>query len=190
MRVSVATKRIVANSAKRLCEYCHSQEQYSPSAFSVEHIVPTSLGGHGKADNLALSCQECNNHKYTAISARDPLSGEIVSLFSPRSKLLERSLRVERRFYSIARADADRTRNSREASAKPIQSYGCDRLIPVEIQPLCCLAVCRHFRCFNGGSFDCGASFDLHDVAINLAFSLYLSVRFELFPIVVFCDAS
>jgi len=35
-------------------------------------------------ENLALSCQECNNHKFTSTTARDTLSGEEVRLFHPR----------------------------------------------------------------------------------------------------------
>jgi hypothetical protein len=52
--------------------------------FSAEHIRPRSRGGKTRLDNLAWACQGCNNHKYRRISARDPLTGEIVSLFHPR----------------------------------------------------------------------------------------------------------
>lgn len=34
--------------------------------------------------NLALCCQECNNRKYTALTALDTISGERVRLFHPR----------------------------------------------------------------------------------------------------------
>ena len=36
------------------------------------------------AGNLALSCQGCNNHKFTAVEAVDPASGNVAPLFHPR----------------------------------------------------------------------------------------------------------
>lgn len=87
MRLSVEAKRTIRDRARHCCEYCHSQEPYSPSVFSIEHIVPRSEGGDDDSDNLALSCQECNNHKFTAITALDALTGERVLLFHPRQNL-------------------------------------------------------------------------------------------------------
>ncbi len=52
--------------------------------FSVEHIGPRSQEGADSPDNLALSCQGCNNHKYTKTRAVDPVTGEEVPLFHPR----------------------------------------------------------------------------------------------------------
>ena len=84
MRLSAEVKRTIRRHARNRCEYCHSQEPFSPSAFSIEHIVPRSEGGSDAEDNLALSCQECNNRKFTAVTAPDPLSGDRVALFHPR----------------------------------------------------------------------------------------------------------
>jgi hypothetical protein len=50
----------------------------------VEHIEPRSRGGPTRAENLALSCQGCNNHKYNKTTATDPVSGTEVPLFHPR----------------------------------------------------------------------------------------------------------
>lgn len=38
-------------------------------------------------DNLALSCQGCNGHKYTKREAPDPATGVLVPLFHPRQQL-------------------------------------------------------------------------------------------------------
>ncbi|HLK55596.1 MAG TPA: HNH endonuclease signature motif containing protein [Chthonomonadaceae bacterium] len=84
MRPPAGVKREVRKSARNRCEYCHSQEPFSPVTFSIEHIVPRSNGGEDVVENLALSCQECNNHKFTSTTARDTLSGEEVRLFHPR----------------------------------------------------------------------------------------------------------
>lgn len=55
--------------------------------FSVEHIIPRDKGGRTVRDNLALSCQGCNNHKYTKIEARDPVSEMSATLFHPRQQV-------------------------------------------------------------------------------------------------------
>jgi 5-methylcytosine-specific restriction endonuclease McrA len=57
----------------------------SPDPFSVEHVVPRSLGGETDLDNLALSCQECNNSKYNKIAAEGSLTEASVSLYNPRA---------------------------------------------------------------------------------------------------------
>jgi hypothetical protein len=76
-------RQVVAR-AKGVCEYCRSQAHFSPQPFSVEHIIPQSAGGETVMDNLALSCQGCNGHKYTKQQATDPITGLVVPLFHPR----------------------------------------------------------------------------------------------------------
>ena len=83
-RVSAAVRRIVRARARGRCEYCQTPEQFAPEALSVEHIVPRSGGGASGVENLALSCQGCNNHKYTRVSARDPVTDRMAPLFHPR----------------------------------------------------------------------------------------------------------
>jgi hypothetical protein len=53
-------------------------------SFSVEHIEPRSRRGETVLDNLALSCQGCNNFKYTKVEGIDPVSGKAAPLFHPR----------------------------------------------------------------------------------------------------------
>jgi hypothetical protein len=80
-------RRLVHDRAQGICEYCRSQASFSPQPFSVEHITPRSAGGDTTADNLALSCQGCNGHKYTKQHAADPLTGQVVALFHPRIQI-------------------------------------------------------------------------------------------------------
>jgi 5-methylcytosine-specific restriction endonuclease McrA len=61
-----------------------SQADFSPDPFSIEHIIPTAKGGTNALENLALSCQGCNNRKYTHTEAIDPVTGNIVPLYHPR----------------------------------------------------------------------------------------------------------
>lgn len=82
--VNPQQKAVVKQRAQDCCEYCWSQEAYSPDTFSVEHITPQAKGGRNDLDNLANACQGCNNHKYISTEAVDPLSGEIVPLYHPR----------------------------------------------------------------------------------------------------------
>lgn len=82
--ISSKIKQIVAERANQCCEYCQSQLRYSPDPFSIEHIIPVIRGGTSNLDNLALSCQGCNNRKYTSIVVNDPVTGGMVSLYNPR----------------------------------------------------------------------------------------------------------
>jgi hypothetical protein len=59
MRKSV--KRLVASRASYRCEYCFSPLDFSPDPFSIDHIDPQ---GGDDSDNLAFSCQGCNNYKW------------------------------------------------------------------------------------------------------------------------------
>ena len=76
----------VVTRAKACCEYCLSQLRFSTDSFSVDHIVPHSVGGTTTLDNLALSCQGCNNHKYNKTTALDPVTGRTVALYHPRQQ--------------------------------------------------------------------------------------------------------
>lgn len=84
MRKSRKLRRIVAERARGCCEYCLSQEFFSTQAFSLDHIVPLEKGGETASDNLALSCQGCNNHKYTKTEGHDPVTQRCFPLYHPR----------------------------------------------------------------------------------------------------------
>ena len=83
-RLPAGTRERIASRADLLCEYCRSPSDCSKSPFSVEHIEPRARGGSVDDDNLAWACMGCNDRKYTATDAVDPISGEIAKLFHPR----------------------------------------------------------------------------------------------------------
>lgn len=85
--VPSALKKFVALRAGGRCEYCRTPERYSPSPFAVEHILPIARGGASVAENLAFSCQGCNNHKFTRIEGFDPVTERAAPLFDPRNQL-------------------------------------------------------------------------------------------------------
>jgi 5-methylcytosine-specific restriction endonuclease McrA len=84
--ISEATKQSVRERAKYLCEYCHSLELLSANRFTIDHIVPRSLGGSDDIDNLALACRRCNERRYNFVAGIDPETKEIVPIFNPRQQ--------------------------------------------------------------------------------------------------------
>ena len=86
-RISSLQRARVVERAKGCCEYCRSQELYSPDPFSVENIAPLSKGGTNDLNNLAFACQGYNNRKYTNIEAFDPVSQSTIPLFHPRQHI-------------------------------------------------------------------------------------------------------
>lgn len=84
MAISSHDRQAVAQRARHCCEYCQSQLKFSADSFSVEHVTPQARGGSDDLSNLALSCQRCNNAKFVAVEAVDPLSGRPAALFHPR----------------------------------------------------------------------------------------------------------
>lgn len=79
-------KEYVTNRANGFCEYCKSPANISTQAFAIEHIIPKSKSGKTIAENLALSCQGCNNYKYNKINGIDFITGVKTNLFNPREQ--------------------------------------------------------------------------------------------------------
>jgi 5-methylcytosine-specific restriction endonuclease McrA len=86
MSVNEATRKLVRERAKYLCEYCHSSEDASAAQFAIDHIIPQSLGGSDEPDNLALACQRCNGYRYNFTTGIDPQTQKIIPLFNPRQQ--------------------------------------------------------------------------------------------------------
>ena len=82
--IPVALRQLVFDRACGLCEYCRSQAKYSTDPLVMDPIYPVSRGGQTIVDNLALSCQTCNNYKYTKVEAIDPVMEQLAPLFHPR----------------------------------------------------------------------------------------------------------
>lgn len=84
MAIGVRLRRQVNERAKGWCEYCRCPSDYSSSNYAVEHIYPRDLGGTDDLENLAWSCQGCNDYKAAVTEASDPVTGENVLLYHPR----------------------------------------------------------------------------------------------------------
>ncbi|WP_445630724.1 HNH endonuclease [Nostoc sp. DSM 114167] len=82
-----ATKEIVRKRANYLCEYCHSPERISTTRFTVDHLIPKSIGGDDEINNLALACRRCNERRYNFIAGYDSETQAVVPLFNPRQQI-------------------------------------------------------------------------------------------------------
>lgn len=86
MSINRATRNLVRSRAGFLCEYCHSAEESSSTLFTIDHILPRSIGRSDELENLALACHRCNNNRYNFISGTDPETEQEVTLFNPRQQ--------------------------------------------------------------------------------------------------------
>ena len=84
MPIGDAARRALRERAGYLCEYCHSPERLSANRFTVEHVIPKSLGGSDELDNLALACRRCNERRYNFLAGFDPETQQVAPLFNPR----------------------------------------------------------------------------------------------------------
>ena len=87
MTIDKIIRQLVRERAKFLCEYCHSPEWSSADLFTLDHLLPQSLGGSDQLDNLALACRRCNERRYNFTTGIDLETGLETQLFQPRKQL-------------------------------------------------------------------------------------------------------
>lgn len=87
MMIDDATKEIVRKRANYLCEYCHSPERISTTRFTVDNLIPKSIGGFDELNNLALASRRCNERCYNFVAGYDSETKAIVPLFNPRQQI-------------------------------------------------------------------------------------------------------
>jgi 5-methylcytosine-specific restriction endonuclease McrA len=61
----------------------------SANRFTIDHVIPRSLGGPDAIDNLALACSRCNERRYNFVAGVDPETQEVVPIFNPRQQTWE-----------------------------------------------------------------------------------------------------
>lgn len=59
-------------------------QEFDPLPFQIDHIIARKHGGPTSAENLALACFSCNNHKGPNIAGIDPDTQALARLFHPR----------------------------------------------------------------------------------------------------------
>lgn len=52
-----------------------------------DHTLPVSKGGETSFENICLACRSCNEFKSDSTEAIDPLTGQTVTLFNPRTQI-------------------------------------------------------------------------------------------------------
>ncbi len=83
--VGDALRRLVADRAWRVCEYCLVHEDDLYHGCEVDQVVSRKHGGTTTADNLAFACFHSNRHKGTDLGSISVRTGELIRLFNPRA---------------------------------------------------------------------------------------------------------
>ncbi len=81
--ISQELRRLVAERADSLCEYCLIPDADGVS-FQIDHIISVKHGGSTIPDNLAYACIYCNLQKGTDLGSINWRTGELVRFFNPR----------------------------------------------------------------------------------------------------------
>jgi hypothetical protein len=84
--IPVALRKQLVKADGSQCAYCQTTVENSGQRLTVASIRPQSQGGMTTFDNLCLACQQCNEFKGSTTTGNDPLTGEMVALFHPRTQ--------------------------------------------------------------------------------------------------------
>ena len=90
-----ALRRMVTERAGYCCEYCLIHQYDSLYTHEVDHIIPEKHRGETSANNLCLSCLECNRNKGSDFGSFDPETDQITLLFNPRQQVWRDHFRLE-----------------------------------------------------------------------------------------------
>lgn len=85
--VSEQLRQLVVARAGNCCEYCGLPAVGQVARFPIDHIIARDKGGRTELGNLALACPSCNGFKWAYIDGLDPVTGDLVPLFNPRSQI-------------------------------------------------------------------------------------------------------
>ena len=83
--VPARLRRRVQQRAAGRCEYCLLSEEDAFFSHEPDHIIAKKHGGTTSYANLAWACFDCNRFKGSDIASKDLLTGQLVSLFDPRT---------------------------------------------------------------------------------------------------------
>ena len=85
-KISAALAEKIREQAQLRCGYCLVGEHLIGIRMEFEHLLPLAKGGQTVEENLWLSCRNCNGFKHTLTEAADPETGQLTSLFNPRTQ--------------------------------------------------------------------------------------------------------
>lgn len=84
--ISNGLKSQIQQTDRQRCCYCLTTGTNSGIPMTFDHIQPRSKGGATSFESVCLACRTCNEYKSDSTEAEDPLTGEVVSLFNPRTQ--------------------------------------------------------------------------------------------------------
>jgi 5-methylcytosine-specific restriction endonuclease McrA len=67
------------------CKYCRLPQECTTLPHEADHIRSQKHRGSTILDNLCWACARCNDFKGSDVSSYDPVTGELVPLFNPRT---------------------------------------------------------------------------------------------------------
>lgn len=82
--ISAALRQRVAEASRFRCGYCLTSQRIIGPLLEMDHVVPEARGGSSDEANLVLACPMCNSRKGDRLSAVDPETQLVVTLFNPR----------------------------------------------------------------------------------------------------------
>ena len=83
--VSDALRRMVADRAYHVCEYCLVHEEDLYHGCEVDHVISVKHGGLTVPENLAWACFHCNRHKGTDLGSISVPTQKLTRFYNPRS---------------------------------------------------------------------------------------------------------
>ena len=86
--MATSLRDLVRERANDCCEYCRLPQAAIPFiSFHVEHIVAQQHLGGDELENLAWACHRCNGYKGPNLTSIDSETGDLVTLYRPRTDL-------------------------------------------------------------------------------------------------------
>lgn len=86
VRPPAELRRQVTRRANERCEFCLIHQDDAIANHRIDHVIADKHGGPTTLDYLALARVLCNIRKGSDLSSIDPESGEVSSLFNPRTQ--------------------------------------------------------------------------------------------------------
>jgi len=83
--ISEQTRKIVANRAKNICEYCLIHEEDTFFSCQVDHVISLKHGGKTELENLAYACAFCNRNKGSDVGSVLLSDNKFVRFYNPRT---------------------------------------------------------------------------------------------------------
>src|SRR5881227_2101409 len=84
--VSERLRRLIAERAYHVCEYCLIHEDDMFWGCQVDHIISRKHGGPTEMGNMAWACASCNNAKGSDLGTLVGTPPRLVRLYHPRKE--------------------------------------------------------------------------------------------------------